>query len=356
MADEEAADKRHDPSEKKWKDAAERGQLPKSADINATAVLAAGAAALAFGSKPMVDAIRGYAGRLLDGSGPYTLTMPQAVELSHDALQTVGISLSLPLGAVALASVAANLAQTRGKTAPKALEPKWDKLNVFEGIKQQYMSWTPLVELAKGLGKLVILGAVTAGAVYSWLDDMPSLAALHPAQLLEVIVELGWLVVAWSLPVVMLIAIGDYSYSYYRTFEQLKRTDKEVKDEQKEQEGDPYMKQARRQRARQIALGSMLAAMRDADVVVTNPTHYAVALRYKRDHGDEAPVVVARGIDAVAMALRAEARKLDVPRVENRPLARALYARVKVGHPIPEDLFAPVARVLAIIYRRRSGV
>ena len=126
----------------------------------------------------------------------------------------------------------------------------------------------------------------------------------------------------------------------------------DLKEEQKQSEGDPYMKQARKQRQREIALGQMLQNVPKADVVITNPTHYAVALRYRKNEAP-APVVVARGVDHLAMRIKTEAIRSDVPQIENRQLARALYATSKVGHMIPEDLYAAVARVLAVIWRRR---
>ena len=155
------------------------------------------------------------------------------------------------------------------------------------------------------------------------------------------------------LPVILVIAVGDYSYQKWKNSEDLKMTDQEVKDQAKQQEGDPQMKGMRKQRARQIAMGQMMSALPEADVVVTNPTHYAVALRYKRGT-DEAPIVLAKGVDFLALKIRQEARNLGVPTVEDRPLARALHARVDVNRPIPEDLFGPVAKVLAIIYRRQA--
>jgi flagellar biosynthetic protein FlhB len=132
----------------------------------------------------------------------------------------------------------------------------------------------------------------------------------------------------------------------------MKMSKQDVKQEMKEQDGDPLIKARRRAMARQIAFGRQLQDVQKADVVLTNPTHYAVAIRYRKEEGD-APIVLARGIDHQALQIRAEAGRHDVPTIENRPLARALHAKSKVGRPIPKDFFGPVAQVLAVVYKRR---
>jgi len=214
-------------------------------------------------------------------------------------------------------------------------------------------SWMPLVELAKGLGKFVLLGAITLWAVWDRLDEIPIIATYDPIVLVKELGDMVFTVFLACLPVILVIAVGDYVYQKWKNSEDLKMTDQEVKDQHKQQDGDPQMKSMRKQRARQIAMGQMMSALPEADVVVTNPTHYAVALRYKRGQ-DAAPVVLAKGVDFLALKIRTEARKLGVPTVEDRPLARALHAKGEVNRPIPEDLFGPVAKVLAIIYKRQA--
>lgn len=349
----EAGEKKHDPGEKKWRDAAERGQLPRSSDVNAAAVVICATAALVFAPRPMVGAISQAANRFFDGSGPYVLTIQEAQQILMTVLELVGVGISVPLGAALLASTAASLAQSQGQLAPKALEPKWERLDVVKGFQNAYLSWTPLVELAKGIAKIGVIGLVVGIALRRKIGSLPEATSFAPNQLLELLVGLGWGAVLAATPVILLIAAIDYAASYKRSLDQLKRTDREVRDDQKDQEGDPRLKAQRRQRARQIAMSVSLNAVRDADVVVTNPTHFAVALRYRRGE-DLAPVVLAKGVDHLALRIRREALRAGVPRIENRPLARSLHARCDVGAPIPEELFAPVARVLAVVYRRRQ--
>jgi flagellar biosynthetic protein FlhB len=156
-----------------------------------------------------------------------------------------------------------------------------------------------------------------------------------------------------ALPVAIVIAALDYAYQYWRMDEKMKMTTQEMKEEHKEQEGDPHVKAARKARARQIAFARTLRNVKKADLVITNPTHFAVALRY-RAHEAPAPVVVAKGIDHMALRIRQEAAKYDIPCIENRALARALYPLAEEGHVIPEDFFGPVARTLATVLKRRK--
>ena len=353
MAEDEAGEKKHDPGEKKWRDAAERGQLPRSADVGAVAVICAGTAALVAGSGPSADAIRELASGVFYASGPYTFTPADASSLWAQGMSAVLQSTAIPLGAVLLAGLVANLAQTNMSLATQALEPKWDKLNAIEGMRQAYLSATPFVELGKGLAKILMIAVVVVMATRHRLAELPKLATQPPAVALATLVELAGTMVVTALPVMLAIAAADYGYALYRTTEQLKRTDKELRDDMKEAEGDPMLKSKRRQRAIQIARTVNIALVAQADVVVTNPTHYAVALRYKRDQ-DMAPVVLAMGVDHLAQQIKRRARQDGVPQVENRALARALYAKAESGQPIPEDLYKPVAKVLATVMRRRQ--
>ncbi len=353
MADEEASDKRHDPGEKKWREAAEKGQMPKSPDVNAAAVVLSAATAWVFFPGPVQEAFFRAALAWFDGRGPYDLTLTSAHAMINLGLQLLALAISVPLAASLTASVVASVAQSRFQAAPKALEPKWERLDVVSGFQQTYLSWTPLLELGKGLAKILVIGFAVLLALWPHIAALPRAAAFGVPQLMVLLVDLAWTAVLAAAPVIIVIAIIDYTASYQRTLSQLKRTDRELRDDQKEQDGDPRLKAFRRQRARKIALAVSLNAVRDADVVVTNPTHLAVALKYDRDN-DDAPRVVCKGADHLAARIRSEARRASVPRVQNRPLARALYRRCDIGHAVPADLFVPVAKVLAVVFRRRQ--
>ncbi len=350
--EEEAAEKKHAPSEKGWRDAIEKGQTPRSQDVSAALVLLGGALALVFASEPMGHMISSFALRMFEADAE--LTLASAVGLGREAMLTIILALSVPMAFIVVAGTGANLIQTRFAMAPKALEPKPERMDPFKGIKERYLSSTPLVELAKALLKLASLSAIMLWAMKDQIELLPSLAMLSNAEFMRTLKDLAWSMVISAMPIVLAIAAADYAYMYWRQYEQLKRTDKQMRDEGKEQEGDPHMRAARRNRARQIAMGQSLAKVKDADVLITNPTHYAIALRYTRGE-DQAPVVLAKGVDHLALKMRAEARRHDIPRVEDRPLARALYPYAKPGQVIPEDFYGPVARILAVVFQKRAA-
>lgn len=351
---EDGQEKKHEASDKKWRDAAERGQIVRSQDLSSVAVVLAAAAGMFFGIDYMTEPIRGLTITMLDVSMVEMLTIQGALSFLRQGLTVVLQAALVPLIMASIAAVVANLLQSQFQMATSALEPKWDRLNFVQGFQNTYVSWTPVVELGKGVGKLVLLGAIVYWAIQDRLDDLPALAWVHPSDLFSLFAELAWFLVLASTPMVLLIGIADYAYNRYKLGEQLMQTDQEVKDERKQSDGDPLFRGFRRQFARKLLAGGGLDAVRTADVVVTNPTHYAIALRYDREK-DIAPVVVAKGVDHLAKKIREEALRSGVPRIEDRPLARALYAEVPLDYPIPEDLYAPVAKVLAVIARRRAN-
>ncbi|MBN2799917.1 MAG: EscU/YscU/HrcU family type III secretion system export apparatus switch protein [Deltaproteobacteria bacterium] len=353
MADSEGQEKKHAPSDRKWEQAAEKGQIPKSQDLASAAVILAGGVSLIFLSGYSGEQITGLFSDMMDFGAAPGLDHSEMLKLGEEAMVVAAKMIAIPLGAVAVASLAVNLAQSRFQLSTKALEPKWERLDAASNFKQQYLSSTPAMELVKGLGKLVALGGVLVWAMRDRFDEIPAMAALEPYQVLAFQKEISWQMVTFALPLVLAIGAADYGYTYWKQYTQLMRTDKEMRDEAKESEGDPYLRAARRRRAMEIAHGSRIQAVKDADVLITNPTHFAVALRYRRGE-DDAPVVLAKGMDHLALKMRKIALENGVPRVEDRPLARALYKRVKPGQGIPEELYGPVARILAMVFKRRA--
>ncbi len=353
MAD-SAQEKIHQPTERKLKKAAEEGQLARSREISSAAILVAGGLALAYGSQPLVDALQQLTLRAFVVDSSSTFGEAEALGWSRLMLSTLVQALWIPLGALFLAALLAGLAQSKGQLATKALEPKPERIDPLKGFQQKFLSWTPLVEMGKGIGKLLALGWITWIAIRSSIDELPSLATLGAADMLQRLVDLGWTILLAALPLVLIIAAADYAYQWWKTNEDQKMSTQELKDERKETDGNPQVKQARRQRARQIAMGMGLKRVQEADVVVTNPTHYAVALRYRREEAP-APVILAMGLDHMALKIRAEASRHDIPQVENRTLARGLYGKGRVGKMVPEELYAAVAQVIAVVYKRREA-
>jgi flagellar biosynthetic protein FlhB len=275
-----------------------------------------------------------------------------------ELLAAVAAAVALPLLgtlAAAWAMVAlVGMSATTFNVTWRALEWKLDRFDVFATAKSLWFGATPWVALAKGLAVAGLMSWAAWSTVRAHMAALPLLALgdVHGqiAYVGTVLVDL----LKRALPVAVAVGAADHLWQRWKYSDELKMSKQEQKEEHKEQDGDPLLKQRRRARQRQLAMGGMLKSVKRADVVVVNPTHYAVALRYRKDEA-AAPIVVARGVDHLALKIRQEASRAEVAIVENRPLARALYAQSKLGCAIPKELFGPVAQILAMVYRRRRA-
>ena len=261
--------------------------------------------------------------------------------------------LSLPVMLVGLAaSLAGNFAQGGLTFSAEALTPKAERLNPAANIKRLFSPDTA-VDLVKNVLKLAGISAVAYAVFTRSLAEAPAHLNTPAAQTLGM---MGSLAYSLSLRVglaLFALALLDYGYGLYKHEKSLRMTKQEIKDEFRQQEGDPQVKGQRRRMARKLAMQRMMADVKTADVVIANPTHFAVALRYDRTR-DAAPMIVAKGIDSLALRIRAIAVEHSVAVVENPPLARALYAVADVGQIIPTEFFRAIAEVLAYVYRRRA--
>ena len=259
----------------------------------------------------------------------------------------------LPIMGIGLvAGFIVELVQVKWKPTAKPLQPKFSKLNPLKGIKRIF-SKEKLFELLKSVIKLLMIGYV----VYSTLiDQIPTLFLLYDIKLIEAIKTFGNMAINLGIKIsafYCIIGAADYMYQKWKFAEDMKMTKQEVKDEWKNAEGDPEIKGKQKQRMREASRRRMMAAIPQADVVITNPTHFAVALKYDPDRFD-APYVLAKGEDFLAQRIREEAANFGIEIVENRPLARMLYYNVDLGAQIPQELYATVAEILAVIYNKRE--
>jgi flagellar biosynthetic protein FlhB len=346
-------EKQHEASQTKLDQAADKGQIVKSSEISSAAVvLSGGMALLAFA--PFMGQQFRHVALACWGGDLSTLSAGGALDLMGFAAVSGIKALAPVLGVVVLAILVVGFGQTRFQLATKALDPKPERLNPFPALKQKFLSLQPIIELTKGLLKLGALGGVVWWTMKDRTDVLFTMAELPPAAQLAVLGDLGIGMLTAVAPLLIVLGIVDYSYNAYKHAEDNKMSTQEVKDERKNQDGDPMVKAQRRAKARQYAMGQMsIAAIKEADLVITNPTHYAVAIRYRPEEYP-APIIVAKGLDAIALKIKAEARRHDVVQIENRALARALHAQGTVGQAIPEGLFQPVAGVLALVYKKRN--
>lgn len=337
---------------KRREQAREKGQTARQPELATAISFGAGLLMLgAIGEDLRDRAIRVFKTAVLHiTSDP--LTPLAAYGMLIDACLTLA-ALTLPVVAVAMvASIASNLAQGGWTIAPGALAPSFDKFNPVKNLKRVFGT-NSVMELIKGSVKLVGLAIVCGGLLTSAIADAPALVGAPAAYTFEALGSLGYQLGLRAGVILLLAAALDYGYGLYKFEKSLRMTKQEVKDEYRQQEGDPMVKSQRRRQARQLIGRRIAAEVPRADVVVTNPTHFAVALRYDTA-SDHAPVVVAKGADQMARRIREIARAHEVMIIENPPLARTLYRTVEPGHQIPADLFRAVAELLAYVYRQRE--
>lgn len=347
-------EKNLDPSEKKKQDFLEQGKIPRSQEIQGVVGLVVGFGALLALVPGMAQELAGLSQFCWQWTSDHTTTPLLAPQAGRLILESLARLLGPLMAAMWLGSLVVGLIQSRFIIPKDALKLDWNRLNPIENGKQKFFSSQPFVEGAKGIAKIGLLGAVVWWGVQPQLDLLPALTYAEPAVLAVVMRDFTLLVLLRTVPIAIVIAIADYAYQAWRIHEQMKMSRQDLKDESKQSEGDPQLKAARRQRQMQIARSvSTLKQVPKADVIITNPTHFAIALRYRPDEAP-APIVIARGLDHLALKMQAVARQNDIPRIENRPLARALYAQCKEGQMIPDDLYGAVADILGVIYRRRG--
>ncbi len=349
----EKHEKIHDPTPQRIKKAREEGNLFRSKEFVSAGVLFLGGLMLYFGTPRVFNSMQYFMHESVIGSADVLVT----VESTPYIFMRAGLHLMdvlLPFFLLMLmVGAGLNIVQTGWNITLKPLEPKANRISPLQGLKRIFSS-KGLFETFKAIMKIVIVAPI---AFVNIRYLLPELLRLHMLALPQALATAaGWIVIMLAQMVValVLLAIIDFSFEKWKYHEDLKMTDKELKDEQKEQEGDPHQKGRRKQMAREMAERPRFDhAVLKSDVVVTNPTHYAVALKYDR-HEDDAPHVVIKGIRKRALRIKHFALENDVPVVEDKPLARALYDGVAEGQTIPEDLYTAVATILAEIYRDRG--
>ncbi len=247
-----------------------------------------------------------------------------------------------------VAGICASVLQVRPKITPQALKPQFSRINPKNGIKRLF-SVTAVFDAVKAIAKTSIVGGAAFLAVWGRLDSLAAMTGMPPAAILFTIAGMVSQVALYVGIAFIGVAGADYAWQRHRHEKTLKMTKDEVKQEAKQQDISPEVRRAIRRRQFQQARKRMIAEVATADVVITNPTHFAVALRY--DGSRPAPELIAKGADLVAAAIREEAERYDVTVVTNPPLARALYREIEVGQMIPDTFFQAVAEVLAFVYR-----
>jgi len=332
-----------------------KGQVPRSQELSGAAVLIAGTLALALvGGRTLsghLTALMAESARLLSAG---TLDIPAAAVLLRSIVtNTIRALVPLALGLCAVA-LCVNLIQARGVFSMDPVTPKAERVSPLSGLKRIF-SWQAPFTLLKNILKLSVLGAVTYLVIHAAWNDIVALAGHGSAGVATILKRLMVLMALATGLAFLFVSALDYLFQLFQHRKQLRMTKQELQEEYKDTEGDPLIKSRIRSLAIAMSRKRMLSDIQDADVVVTNPTHYAVALKYDLSIAP-APIVLAMGQRKLAQRIKKIAEEADVPLVENRPLAQALVATATVGKPIPPALYTAVAEVIAFVYRMRNKV
>ena len=340
-------DKTEQPTSKKRSDAKKKGQVGRSTEMSTAFVLLVGFFIIKVLWENIYMSIASYTTYVFSH-------LNQPVDTENVIRIFIGIMellarTALPIMlAIMLVGLAINLFQVGLNFSTEAIGVKLDKLNPINGFGRIF-SKRSLMEMLKSLLKIIIIGYF----IYTYLVDqlmaMPQFIyydlGTSLAQISKIVFNMAFEVIA----VIMVLGFLDFGYQKWQTTQDLKMSKQEVKDEMKQSEGDPQIKGKIKQKQRQMAMSRMMQEVPKADVIITNPTHFAVALQYHK--GMVAPLIVAKGQDLVAQKIKGLAREAKVPIVENRPLARALYASADISDAVPSELYQAVAEVLAYVYR-----
>ncbi|WP_431858496.1 flagellar biosynthesis protein FlhB [Azospirillum sp.] len=351
--DADDASKTEEPTAKKLEDAHRKGNFPVSREIHNWLMMAA---ALVLLIAVMPGTAAGLQRRLafyVEHIHELTIDRGNAGMLLLRAAKDIFWALWLPVLLLMIAGVLGSIAQTGWMVVWEKIVPNLEKISPLAGFKRVFGSINQLVELLKGIAKMAVVGGVAYLALLPMVTSVEHFTGIDVMALLAEMKELTYRLFVGVLGVLTLIAGGDLLWQRHTYNKQMKMTKQEVKDEYKQQEGDPMVKARVRQLRMERTRKRMMANVPHADVVVTNPTHYAVALKYDPESMG-APTVLAKGVDVIALKIREIAKESDVPIVENPPLARALYATVEIDEEIPGEHYRAVAELITYVFKLKG--
>tara|TARA_B100000315_G_scaffold176385_1_gene164872 strand:- start:3491 stop:4558 length:1068 start_codon:yes stop_codon:yes gene_type:complete len=355
MAEEDKEQRTEEASDKRRRETEEKGQFAVSKEFNSTFVLLGSLLVFIFMGGQITQNIMSLWGNLLTNIGTFQLTEANSFTLFQNILKGTVVILAPILIGILISGVLANVFQTQGfRLSLKPLEPKFSKLNPIKGMGRLF-SKNSLMELIKSIFKIMIIGFIAYKTVKQEFPTIPLLMDTGTGSSAVYMGEISIKIMVRTLWAMLFLSLFDYAFQRYSYSESMKMTKQELKEERKETEGDPYIKARVRNIQIQLARKRMMAEVPEAEVVITNPIHYAIALKYDRD-SMEAPMVVAKGANHIAQKIKEIAKEHGVPVVENKPLAQTLYKLVNIGGVIPHTLFRAVAEVLAYVYKLKNKV
>ena len=353
MADEDDASKTEEPTEKKLQDARNKGQVAQSQEIKSWAILLGGAFGLVILSPYMANNVRIISRTFIENPHAISMDFYHLHEVFKVVAFDVGLLLAPFFLILVILAFASNVGQVGLLWSLTKIKPEYKKISILAGFKRLFSSRT-VVEFLKGIAKLVIVGAVAFGLALPLLSDIQLISQKDILYTLDRIHTIAIYLTSGTVAVMTVIAILDLVYQKSKHAKEMRMTLQEIKDEHKQSEGDPQVKARIRQIRAERSQNRMMSSVPDADVVITNPTHYSIALEYKMEHM-AAPKLVAKGVDHLAFRIREVAEDNNIPIIENAPLARALYAAVDIDQEIPTEHFTAVTEVIGFVMRMRKN-
>jgi flagellar biosynthetic protein FlhB len=348
MATDDSGEKTELPTDRRRTQARERGNVARSVDLTAAGLLLGAAAVFYVLAIPLCRTLAELTADSLRGASPGPFGVPEAANRIRRILQLISPNMLGVLLAMMLAAFIWNVVQVGILIAPEVLQPNFARLNPLTGFRR-ILSPAALVRLVVSLAKLVILVGIAVWSIRSMLPWCIHLIDVEP-RITLFYVEGAIVKLAFQLSsALVFLALIDFLYQRWKTEQDMRMSKQEVRDEMKEMEGDPVMRQRRREAHRKVAQARELRQVRTADVIVTNPTEIAVALKYDPEKMS-APIVVAKGMGEIAASIRRIAAENRIPIIERKEVARSLYRTVKVGQAIPVEMYQVFVEIMAYVY------
>jgi flagellar biosynthetic protein FlhB len=340
--------KTEDPTQKRLEEARKKGDIAKSQDVPIWFLMLATAAIMAAGG-PLAAMIAEPLAKIMDHPHAFKLSDGGAQQLLGSLLMSLALPLGIIFAVIAGASVLGHIVQHRPLWTGEKIKPDLSKLSPGKGLQRMFgaQGW---VNLVKSFLKLAAITAAMMYAVWPEATAITEAGRMNPAGLLTMVQAISGRLMIAAIVVIGLIAGMDYLYQRFTFMQRMRMSRRDIRDEVKQQEGDPHIRARLRQIRLERSRKRMMQNVQKSTVVITNPTHYSVALRYDPDV-DAAPICMAKGVDEVALRIREKAKEHDIPLVENVPLARALYATVEVEESIPREHFEAVAKVIGFVLK-----
>jgi len=354
MADErDETERTEDPTPRRLEEAINRGDVVKSAEVSTWFTIAGGTMILMVFAVPMANSLQVTLRGLIANSYHIAMTGPAIELLAQDLAMRVLAAIGIPLLLLLFAALAGTALQHRIVFSVEPLLPSMSKISPAAGLGRLF-SKQALANFFKGLTKLVLFGAVITALLWPERHKIVGLIGADPTLILPITRSLSMRMMGAVVAILAVIAAADYLFQYRQWYERQKMSIREIKEEFRQSDGDPAIKGKIRQLRQQRARKRMMAQVPKASVIITNPTHFAVALQYER--GMNAPLCVAKGADLIARKIREIAEAHDIPIVENPPLARALHGTVEVDQEIPQEHYRAVAEIIGYVMKLRRAV